>query len=157
MERHDSVTASDRPISQGSSISFMGSLLTFLVESGDSGGRLSVIEYRARPGSEPLAHVHAREDEFFYILEGRLTVFVGEETFSVEAGGCVLLPRAKPHAFRIESAAARVLAVIVPAGLEGFFRALGQPAGTLDLPAQGQVDGQADGAQVADLARKYGV
>ena len=53
------------------------------------------------PGTEPPPHVHTREDELFYVLEREFDVYVGKGAFKVETGGCVFLPRSKPHAFII--------------------------------------------------------
>jgi mannose-6-phosphate isomerase-like protein (cupin superfamily) len=51
---------------------YMGSVMTFLVNSEHTNGSFSITEYLSKPGNEPPAHVHHREDEFFYILEGRI-------------------------------------------------------------------------------------
>src|SRR6516165_11392512 len=60
---------------------YMGSLLTFLAESKDTGGSFTLIEGLLKPGNEPPPHVHEREDELFYILEGEMNVYVGNEVF----------------------------------------------------------------------------
>jgi mannose-6-phosphate isomerase-like protein (cupin superfamily) len=106
----------------------MRSLMNFLLEGRDSGGRFAVVEYHARQGSEPPPHVHTHESEFFYILEGRLVCFVDHRAISIGPGECIFLRKGKPHAFRIESPMVHALVVIEPAGLEGFFRSLGEPA-----------------------------
>lgn len=154
---HKGTIAYKRQTSQEASVWFLGSLMTFLVEGRDSAGRFTVIEYCAGPRTEPPPHIHTCEDEFFYILEGRLDVFVDSDTFSVGPGECVFLPRNRPHAFRIDSPTARVLAVIEPAGLEGFFRALSEPADTLDSPPQKATVPEPNRAQIVELARKYGL
>ena len=86
------------------------------------------------PGTEPPPHVHTREDELFYVLEGEFDVYVGKEAFKVKAGECVFLPRFKPHAFVIRSPRLHVLALFTPAGLEEAFRGMSTPAQRLELP-----------------------
>ena len=76
------------------------------------------MEATLAPGTEPPPHIHSREDELFYVLEGAFDVYVGEEAFKVKMGECVFLPKFKPHAFIIRSPRLRVLALFIPAGLE---------------------------------------
>ncbi len=137
----------------GASIWSTQNLMTCLLEGRDSAGRFAV-EHRLRQGSEPPPHVHTHENEFLYVLEGHLVVFVDERRLFVGPGGCVFLPRGKPHAFRITSPTARLLAIIAPAGLEGFFRALGEPAATPDFPVEEPMASEAD---VAEFAEIYGL
>jgi mannose-6-phosphate isomerase-like protein (cupin superfamily) len=77
----------------------MGSLLTFLAESKDTRRAFTLIEGFLKPGNEPPLHVHEREDELFYVLEGEMDVYVGNEVFKVGAGECLFLPKLKPHTF----------------------------------------------------------
>jgi quercetin dioxygenase-like cupin family protein len=55
----------------------MGSMVTFLVNSDQTDGAFSMAEYLSKPGNEPPAHVHDREDEFIYVLEGRIEAYIG--------------------------------------------------------------------------------
>jgi mannose-6-phosphate isomerase-like protein (cupin superfamily) len=113
----------------------MGStLVTYLADSGDTNGAFCLLEAVAKPGSEPPPHVHSREDELFYILEGDLDVFVGDDVFAASAGGCVFLPRLKPHAFIIRSPSLRMLALFTPGGIEEKFRSVSARVGDLVLP-----------------------
>jgi quercetin dioxygenase-like cupin family protein len=113
---------------------YMGSLVTFLAESKDTDGGFALIEYYSKPGNEPPPHVHEREDEFFYILEGEVDAYAGKEVFSAGAGECFFFRRRIPHAFVIRSPRLRALILISPAGFEKYFRVMSSPAGTLDLP-----------------------
>lgn len=73
--------------------------------------------------SGPGLHVHTREDEAIYVVEGSLTVRVGEETSEAGAGTLVWLPRDVPHTFaNLSDQRVRAFGVITPAGLEGMFR-----------------------------------
>ena len=112
----------------------LGSLTTNLAEKIDTNGAFCLVEGALAPGSEPPPHVHTREDELFYVLEGEFDVYVGKEAFKVEMGECIFLPRFKPHAFVIRSPWLRILALFTPAGLEEAFRSIDSPAQSLELP-----------------------
>ncbi len=70
----------------------------------------------------------SREDEWFYVIEGELTFWVGGETSVAPAGTFVFGPKEIPHTFIVSSEEARFLLVTEPAGFEGFMRTLGEPA-----------------------------
>src|SRR5262245_61619987 len=101
-----------------------GNLTTNLAEKRDTKGAFLLMEATLAPGTEPPPHVHSREDELFYVLEGEFDVYVAEEAFKVKMGECVFLPKFKPHAFIIRSPRLRVLALFTPAGLEEAFRGM---------------------------------
>ena len=92
-----------------------------LVSGADTGGRYALIETRERRGGEPPLHAHTNEDEVVYVLAGRVTVWVGEERRDCPTGTCVLLPRGGEHTFQVESGEARLLVLLLPAGLEGLY------------------------------------
>ena len=86
-------------------------------------GALSVFEEND-PVDTPL-HVHADEDELFFVLEGEHVIQVGDDQHRVGPGGLVFAPRGVPHAQRrVVPRVGRLLVLTTPAGLEGFFRAL---------------------------------
>ena len=114
---------------------YLGMLMTNLAESKDTNGAFFLMEATAAPGTEPPPHVHTREDEFFYLLEGDVDVYVGKEAFKVETGEAVFCPKLKPHAFAVRSPRARVLILVTPGGLEEAFCSKSTPAQNLDLPA----------------------
>lgn len=72
--------------------------LVKLPGSATSGG-LDIVEHRVPAGYAPPPHVHARQDEVFYILDGQFTVRCGERTWQAGAGSLVFLPRGVPHGF----------------------------------------------------------
>jgi quercetin dioxygenase-like cupin family protein len=113
---------------------YMGQLMSALAEGEDTGGRLTVHEILFPPDSGPPLHVHEREDEAFYVIEGGLSVRMGDEEFEASAGSFTFQPRGIPHAFRSSSDGARVLLLVVPSGFENFFHALGRPAEAMALP-----------------------
>jgi mannose-6-phosphate isomerase-like protein (cupin superfamily) len=85
-----------------------------------TGGALSVFETSIAGG--PPLHVHDREDECFYVLDGELSVRCGEEAFSAGTGSFVFLPRGRPHRFWAPAQPARLLLIVAPAGIEDYFR-----------------------------------
>jgi quercetin dioxygenase-like cupin family protein len=113
---------------------YMGCLTTNLAESKDTDGAFCLVEVTLAPGNEPPPHVHSREDELFYVLEGEFDVYVGQEAFKVSTGECVFLPRFVPHAFVIRSPRLQLLTLFTPGGLEEAFRRVSSPAQNLDLP-----------------------
>ena len=113
---------------------YMGMLLTNLTETPDTNAAYSLFEATLVPGTEPPPHVHSREDELFYVLEGEFEVYVGEEVFNAKTGECIFLPRFKPHAFIIRSARLRLLILFAPAGVEEAFRSMSSPAQNLNPP-----------------------
>jgi len=90
--------------------------------SGDStGGNLSLIESHTRGGAP--WHIHTREDEYFYVIEGTIVVHVGEETYQAPPGSFVFLPRGIPHAWDVSGdGVATLLMITVPAMLEEFLK-----------------------------------
>jgi quercetin dioxygenase-like cupin family protein len=80
-------------------------------------------------------HMHRNEDESFYVVEGEMTFYVGEERVKAGAGAFVYGPRGVPHGFEVEGTApARILLQNYPAGFEGFPVEVGEPAKELTLP-----------------------
>jgi len=133
-----------------------GNLTTNLAEKKDTNGAFFLVEAMLAPGTEPPPHVHTREDELFYVLEGKFDVYVGKEAFKVETGECVFLPRFKPHAFVIRSPRLRVLALFTPAGLEEVFRGMSTPAQRLELPTGAVTYSTGDLKKTAQRLSEYG-
>lgn len=88
---------------------------------------VSVIEVLASPGEEPPMHVHANEDEVFYVLEGELTVWVAGEEHRARAGTCAVLPRGLPHTFAVDTDRALMLVICAPGGFPAMFGELPAP------------------------------
>jgi len=102
--------------------------MSIKARSADTGGAFGLVEAHFPEGFGPPLHVHSREDEGFYILEGRVRFRQGEEDFVAGPGTFVWGPRGIPHAFKVEPGGARALIVAVPAGFEGMFEEGGVPA-----------------------------
>jgi quercetin dioxygenase-like cupin family protein len=113
------------PANTGEAYWVMGALFTYLVTGAESGGSYFTLVVDIGPGMGPPPHIHHLEDEQFYVLEGQLTYEVGDRTFQVSAGDFIHIPRGTVHSFMNGPKPARLLATFAPAGIEGFFRAVG--------------------------------
>src|SRR5919107_2795957 len=103
-------------------------LMTFKASGEDTGGAYSLTDSVVPRGGGPPPHIHHREDEDFWVLEGELEVMVGETTFKAGVGSFVHLPKDIPHAYEtVSTGPARVLTLMVPGGAEKFFEAVGKP------------------------------
>jgi quercetin dioxygenase-like cupin family protein len=99
--------------------------IVFKITSGQTGGALAICEMAVEPGRLIPAHLHDTEDEFTYVIDGRIGVLIGEEEFTADAGSWVSKPRGIPHTFWNPGPThARTIEIITPAGFERFFREL---------------------------------
>ena len=116
----------------------------------DTGGSVAIVEHPLAPGILGAApHSHECEDEISYVLEGEVTVMVGDEVVTAAAGSYVVKPRRVPHTFwNASEAPARLLEIIAPVGFETYFTELGQ---ILANP------GPPDMAAIGALAGRYGM
>jgi quercetin dioxygenase-like cupin family protein len=101
----------------------MGSRFVWHATGADTGGAYALAEIDVRAGAEPPPHVHAHEEESYYVLEGTIDFFIDGEVRTARAGDFVILPRGHTHAFIVQSERARALLCITPAGLEEAFLA----------------------------------
>ena len=98
-----------------------GHTITNKLVSADTGGAYSVLEVLLE-GDGPPQHIHKTEDEAFYVLEGELTILLGDRTFTPTTGSFVFIRRGTVHAWaRTGEQPVKILAIIAPAGLEQFF------------------------------------
>jgi mannose-6-phosphate isomerase-like protein (cupin superfamily) len=134
-------TAFVRDAEEGERIWFTNNLTTIKARAADTGGEFGLIESVAPVGASPPLHVHSRDDETFWILEGEVTIVCGSETYTAGPGAMAFLPRGVPHTFRVDgTAAARFTTLITPGGMEDFFAKVGRPAEGPGLPPAGPPD-----------------
>jgi quercetin dioxygenase-like cupin family protein len=133
---------------------FIDNLVHIHVDGDSSGGALALLDERGRRGDMPPLHVHRRDDETFYVLEGELTLFVAGQQTVLGAGQAALAPRDMPHAYRVESEQAHWLVITTPAGFDAFVREVAEPAPADELPTAGR---PFDPAVVAQAAAKVGI
>ena len=112
-----------------------GDGVTLLAAGNDTNGAYAQVEGALAPGGEAPPHIHHREDETFYVLEGSLEVRLGDSTLVAQPGDYLRVPRGTVHALRnVGERTARVLVTFVPAGLEGFFAEVYQPVAGRTTP-----------------------
>ena len=134
------------PAGEGRKIALGPNLLTFKAVGADTGGAYAAIELTTEPGTGSSLHTHYNEDEAFFVLQGTLTIYLGERVVTATPGSFILIPKGLTHAFVNRGAeTARSLIIVSPAGLEGFFETLAGPATPQD--AEG----------FAALAKKYNI
>ena len=116
---------------------WQGSLMTIKARAADTDGAVGLVEATFYRGFGPPLHVHTREDEGLYVLEGQIRFRQGDDELVAGPGTWIWGPRGVPHAFRVESESARALVVVTPAGFERMFEEGGVPAAeSTDPPAQ---------------------
>lgn len=135
---------------------FLGTLSMIKASKESTDGHMAVVEMLAPPGFGSPLHVHRREDEWFYVMEGALTVWVDGEASEVPAGSFAYGPRDLPHTFVVSSPApARFLLGAEPSGFEDFVRELGEPAAALTIaPAHVELPSP---ERMTTVAAKYGM
>ncbi|MCK8602620.1 cupin domain-containing protein [Desulfoferrobacter suflitae] len=113
---------------EGKTISVLRDSYTYKAAKEETGGAYALIEGEV-VGDGPPPHIHAAEEEAFYVLEGELNVLVGERTVTATAGAFVLVPRGTVHTFskKAGTASAKILIIISPAGFEKFFEEIAGP------------------------------
>lgn len=119
---------------------FLGTHLRVVADASDTDGQLAVMEQWAPKHFSPPLHAHGREDTAVLVLEGRLTVKVGDESSQVGPGELAWLPRGIPHTFRVDSDEVRLLELVAPAGFEGFHVEVSEPADRPGLPPPTEPD-----------------
>lgn len=113
----------------------------------ETGGTFAISETIVTPLTGPPPHVHHREDETFYVLEGEFDFRVGDEVIHAYPGDCLYAPRDIPHSFvNTTQTPGRLLVTITPAGFEGFFEEVDRMSG--EAPDMGAL---------MALAAKYGL
>jgi mannose-6-phosphate isomerase-like protein (cupin superfamily) len=127
----------------------LGSIgVRFMIDGDESGGVFSLVEHPMPPRhlAAPL-HRHSREDEYSYVVEGRMGALLGDDVMFAEVGDLVFKPRGQWHTFwNAGDEPARILEIISPAGFEGYFEEI---ADTLAADAP-------DFERLADIGARYG-
>ena len=135
---------------------WFGGLATIKATGKETGGRYTLVEVLDPEGEGPL-HVHHREDEGFWVLEGELTFQIGDETIKASPGSFLFGPKDVPHRYTVESGPARLLFVLSPAGFEELIYATSEPAKERTLPPQPEgPPSEAEMEQLRALVRQYG-
>jgi quercetin dioxygenase-like cupin family protein len=145
-----------RKPSEGRTIAVVGDVYRFLAVSADTNGTYALWEAIVPPGGGPPPHVHSREEEGFYVLEGEITLQVGDRRIMAGAGMFANMPVGTLHSFKNESGKpARMLISIAPAGLERMFFEVGVPVATGATTAPPPTNDEID--KLLEAAPRYGV
>jgi quercetin dioxygenase-like cupin family protein len=152
MSRHPTVNTPP----QGRRVAVVGDVYRFLATGADTNDQYALFEALVPPGGGPPPHVHSREEEGFYLLEGEITFTINGERVVATAGMFANMPVGTPHSFKNESdKPARMLISVAPAGLEKMFVEVGVPlaegATTALPPTKDEIE------QLMAIAPKYGI
>jgi mannose-6-phosphate isomerase-like protein (cupin superfamily) len=146
------------PAGEGTSSRWVfGELVTHKIPSRRTGGAYALFEVATQPGAGPPPHVHHREDESFYVLEGEFEFLVGKEALRVGAGALLYFPKGTLHAHRgVGEGVGRILLTQTPGGLyERFFEEAGRAVESEAGPRSFQE--RPDAESTATTAAKYGI
>ena len=138
---------------EGRLIGIVGDIYRFLATSEETGGRYAMFEATVLPGGGPPPHIHRREDETFYVVEGEITIQIGDERRVAKAGTFVHMPIGNLHAFTNDTdQPAKLLISFAPAGLEKMFVEVGKELRDGEMPDE--VSPQEMG-KILDAADRY--
>jgi quercetin dioxygenase-like cupin family protein len=150
------VLPSIRKPSEGRTIGIVGDVYRFLATGEDTNGKYALWEAILPPGGGPPPHVHSREEEGFFVLEGEITFQVGDQRYVASPGIFANMPVGTAHSFKNESGQpAKMLILIAPAGLEKMFFEVGIPLEPLAIASP--PPGKEDIEKFVKAAARYGV
>ena len=109
---------------------YQGGYFRTLISPAQSGGRLAVLDMVLPKGSEPPPHLHEKEDESFYVLDGEVSFFVNNTEFRRRSGESLFAPRMVHHCFKIITVSARMLTILTPGDFWNYFVEFSEPCYT---------------------------
>lgn len=133
----------------------LGMLEIVKISGAETGGAFGLLEVTVRAGEGSPWHVHPDEDEWFYVLEGEFTVYVGDQRLSLPAGAFAFGPKGVPHTFIGETDGAKALIGFQPFHFEGFLREVGELAPERVLPPP--LEAPPDMARLLPIAVRNGM
>ncbi|GAB3398994.1 quercetin 2,3-dioxygenase [Flindersiella endophytica] len=135
----------------GTPIWFLDTRMTVKAGGDQTGGAYTLIEWSAPEGFGPPLHVHNKEDEAFYLLDGQIAINCGDRRWTAGPGDFVFLPHGIPHSFLVTEGVVRGLQLTTPSGFEHFAAELGRPAEHSGLPTPSEPDVP----HLIDVSRRY--
>lgn len=133
----------------------VGDRYTYLLTGAETGGAFALFHFLVPPGSGSPPHTHSREDETFYVLSGAVEFTLGGKPLRAGPGDVVFGPRGIEHQFKnYGETDAEMACLVLPAGLEAFFREAGLAARPGERPPPPTT---ADKARMAAAAGRYGI
>ncbi|MGH9024451.1 MAG: cupin domain-containing protein [Acidimicrobiia bacterium] len=137
------------PPGSGRAVSLGGIGVVFKIAGSQTAGAFSIVEHPVQPGVLVPPHLHSREDEYSFVIEGEVGARVGDREVSGGPGTYILKPRGVPHTFwNAGTTLARLVEIISPAGFDRYFE---------DMAALVPAQGMPDFEKVADLGSRYGL
>jgi quercetin dioxygenase-like cupin family protein len=141
---------------EGDAFSAVGDVYRVLASGRQTGDVYALSEIRVSPNNGPPLHIHSREDESFFVLEGEVEFQVGDEKITARPGTFIQGPRGIAHSFKNNrQLPARMLAFVAPAGFENFLNEFARPVASFESPAIPPSKDEVDKLLVA--APKYGL
>jgi len=141
---------------EGDAFWWLGSLTLNKVMGDRTQGGVDIVDHRVPAGYAPPLHVHSRQDEVFYIIDGHFSVRCGDEQWPAEPGSLVFLPRQVPHGFIVsEAGPGRTLLINTPSGFADVVSELGERTRNLLLP--GPDVSLPDPGRVAAVSEAHGI
>lgn len=142
------------PSGEGEARWWFRALAVIKATAADTGGQMTIVEMTEPPGAEAPLHVHHREDEAFWVLEGDVTFEVGDTTIEAHAGDYAFGPRHIPHRYMVGDTGCRMLFICTPGGFEDLVIAMSEPAASRTLPPP--PEGPPDMERIAAIAEAHG-
>lgn len=127
-------TLPQSPTARANQYWFFGMLAEVKASAADTAGMYTLLEITAPAGLQTPLHVHYREDEGFYVLDGSVTIEVGEETVELGPGQHAFGPRDVPHRFTVGPDGAHMIWVLTPGGFDAFVADVSAPAAAPTVP-----------------------
>lgn len=144
-----------RQPNEGQTVAVVGDVYRFMATGDDTDGKYAMFEAVGRPSGGPPPHIHSREEESFYVLEGEITFQVGDDRIVAKAGTFANMPVVSLHSIRNDAdKLARMIISVAPVGLEKMFLEVGQPVAfgqQAPPPSKAEID------KLLDVAPSYGI
>lgn len=142
------------PDGEGKTVWMVGTdLITFKATGEDTAGAYALFDSLVLPGGGPPPHIHTREDESFYVLEGEFEFLAGDHWIQATPGSFVRVPKGSLHTLKnAGDSVGRLLTLVVPAGLDRYFEEAGEPGTDVSSPP-----GPPDVGSLLKTAERYGI
>lgn len=139
---------------EGEALWMVDALDTIKASADQTGNSFALVETVNSHGTGPPLHIHDLFDRGLYVLDGEYTVVVGDDSITAKPGAWIFVPRKVPHTWRCDSSTGRILALLVPGSLDGFFREVGEPVTDRShLPPRREPDV----GRLVNVAARYGM
>ena len=142
---------------EGQALWHLGALMNFKATTERTAGRFWAVEGQADSHMSVPLHIHEKDDEIWYIVDGEIVFRAGDEEFVRTSGSFVWIPRGIAHTFKVNTATAKWFGIGLPGGLDRWFFETGAPAGALTLPPPPPgPPSEAEVGAIVESLRRYG-